>query len=302
MTAYSKNHQQSCTIFTLLGLSAISLEKRNPFMKHMLISTLVIFLIQGCATIGHKKFYTQVAPTKYPSTEKVLVFEYADVNLKDVYDLLFSDFLIIGRSGFTGPYQTALQSASFARSIGADIFLSTSQFRETRTSFINRSTPTSNTTFVSGYSGSDAFYGTATTYGTRITTIPITINRYDQEGLFLRNVNNVNPLWERTDAQYKKTGSSELDGIWFDENYKINVYRSGQQIVAFIDTFVMNTREQRIDWKQGQLKFVYGIDSGVGVYLMSNKKPEPAKIGLNKFGHLQISLISTGNTFSFARQ
>jgi hypothetical protein len=266
-------------------------------MKRAFIAILAALLIQGCATIGHKEFYAQVAPTKYPPTEKLMVFKYANVNLKEIYDLLFSDFLVIGRSGFNGPYEDPSQSVSFAKSIGANIFLSTAQFQETRTSFMNLSTPTSSTTYLSGYSGSGSFYGTATTYGTKTTTIPIAVNRYDQDGLFLRNVNNVVPLWERTDAQYKKTEPSEFEGIWFNENYRLNVYRSGQQLVGFI---AGSPKEQQ-DWNAGQLKFIYGVESGVGVYLMGNKTPMPAQFSLNKFGHLEVKLISSNETFSFAR-
>ena len=190
-------------------------------MKRIFAAALVVFLTQGCGTSGHKEFYTQVAPSKYPPTEKVLVFEYVDVNLKEIYDLLFSDFLVIGRSDFNGPYEPPLESMSYAKSIGANVLLSTSQFLNTQTSFINLSTPTSSTTYVNGYSGSGSFYGTATTYGTRTRAIPITVDRYDQAGLFLRNVNNVVPLWERTNAQYEKTNQSELEGVWFNEKYNL---------------------------------------------------------------------------------
>ena len=266
-------------------------------MKRALIVTFVALLVQGCSSLGHKEFYAQVAPIKYPPTEKTMVFEYANVNLKEIYDLLFSDFLIIGRSGFNGPYENPDRSVTYAKSIGADVFLSTSQFKEARTSFMNLSTPTSSTTYISGYSGTGSFYGTATTYGTRTTTVPITVNRYDQGGLFLRNVNSVVPLWERTEAQYKKTEPSNLEGVWFNENYKLNLYRSGQQLVAFI----AGEPKDLDSWGKGQLKFIYGVDSGVGIYLMGNKTPMPAQFALNKFGHLEVMLIASKETFSFAR-
>lgn len=266
-------------------------------MKRALILTFAALLLQGCANPGHKEFYTQAAPTKYPPTEKTMVFEYSNVNLKEIYDLLFSDFLIIGRSGFNGPYEHPNESVSYAKSIGADVFISTSQFKEAKTSFMNLSTPTSSTTYVSGYSGTGSFYGTATTYGTRTTTVPITVNRYDQDGLFLRNVNSVVPLWERTEAQYKKTEQSNLEGTWFNENYRLNIYRSGQQLVAFIG----GKAKDRDKWSEGQLKFIYGIDSGVGIYLKGNKTPMPAQFALNKFGHLEVTLITSKEMFSFAR-
>lgn len=252
--------------------------------------------IQGCVGLGHKEFYTQAAPTKYAPPEKVVVFEYENVDIKEIYEILFPDFLIIGRSSFNGPYQDPKRSAFYAKSIGADVLLSTSQFKEARTSFINSSTPITNTTFISGYSGTGSFYGTATTYGTRATTVPVTVNRYDQNGLFLRNISKVVPLWERAEAQYKKTEFNDIEGTWSNEKYKLNLYRSGQQLVAFIAS------EPKMEqWAKGQLKFIYGVDSKVGVYLMGDKTPMPAQFKLNKFGHLEVELIASKETFSFAR-
>ncbi|MHC1697956.1 MAG: hypothetical protein AB9919_07890 [Geobacteraceae bacterium] len=265
-------------------------------MQRLFMVIFTVFLIQGC-TLGHQEFYTQVAPTKYPPTEKTRVFEYSDVDLKELYNLLFSDYLIIGNSAFNGPYEDPNQSVSFANSIGAEVFLATSQFKETRTSFMPLTTPTTSTTYVSGYSGSRSFSGTATNYGTQTTNIPITVNRYRQDGLYLRNVNKIEPLWEKTDAQYQKTEATDLEGVWFNENYRLNLYRSGEQMVAFIAEVPKDVE----GWNKGQLKFVYGVDSDVGVYLMGNKSPMPAKFKLNKFGHLEVSLISSQEIFSFTR-
>jgi hypothetical protein len=119
-------------------------------MKRTLISAFIVLILQGCASLGHREFYTQVAPTKYPATEKTMVFKYATVSIKEIYDLLFSDFLVIGRSSFNGPYEDPAQSVPYAQSIGADIFVSTAQFKETRTAFLDLSTPTSSTTLLSG--------------------------------------------------------------------------------------------------------------------------------------------------------
>ena len=267
-------------------------------MKRAVV-VLAALVIQGCAamTIGHKDFYSQVAPTKYPPTDKVMVFEYQNVDLREIYDLLFSDFLVIGRSDFNGPYEDPNRAVPFAESIGANVFLATSQFKETRTSFLNMQTPTSSTTYVSGYSGTGSYYGTATTYGTTTTTIPVRVNRYDQDGLYLRNVNKVIPLWERTEDQYKRTGSSDMEGIWFNEMYKLHLYRSGQQYVAFIS----GEPQKRETWRASDLKFIYGVDSGVGIYLMGDKTPMPAHFKLNKFGHLEVTLVTNKESFSFAR-
>lgn len=271
-------------------------------MKHLqLVTGLLVLLLAtfltGC-TIGHQKFYGQVAPTKYPPTDKVMVFEYANVNLSEIYELLFNDFLVVGKSNFNGPYEDPSQSVSYAKSIGADVFITSSQFKETRTSFMNLSTPTTSTTYMSGYSGSGSFYGTATTYGTKTTTIPVSVNRYDQDGMYLRNVNKVTPLWERSRDQYQKTSDNSIDGIWKNENYEIELFQSGNQIVAFIK----GTPKELEVWKDKQLKFVYGLDSKVGIYLMGNKTPMPSSFEINKFGHLEIRLLTNGEKFSFARK
>lgn len=282
---------------TLNGFYTTSSEIRRSSMKRVFIVTFAALLVQGCMGIGHKDFYTQVAPIKYPPTEKTMVFEYANVNLKEIYDLLFSDFLIIGRSSFNDSYENPTQSIPFAKSIGTDIFLATSQFKETRISFMNLTTASSSTTHISGNSSTGSFQGTAITYDTRTTIVPVTVNQYDQDGLFLRNVNSVVPLWERTEVQYIKTEPSDLEGIWFNENYKLNLYRSGQQLVAFL----VNEPKNRDILGKGRLKLIYGVDSGVGVYLMGNKTPMPARFKLNKFGHLEVTLVMSQEMFSFAR-
>lgn len=261
------------------------------------IALVVVVLLSGCAQLGHKEFYSQIAPSKYPPTSKVMVFEYSNVDLDEIYQLLFSDFLIIGKSSFNGPYENPAQSVAYAKSIGADIFISTSQFKETRTSFMNLSTPTTSTTYISGYSGSGSVYGTATTYGTQTTTIPIRVNRYDQEGIYLKKMGSNVPLWERTEAQYKETSKNPLSGKWQNESYRLTVYQSGDQMVAFIDEVLKGDRS----WSTGQLKMIFGEDSDVGIYLMGNKMPMPSKIYINKFGHLEIELLTNSEKFSFAK-
>jgi hypothetical protein len=244
-------------------------------MKRTLNIIFILLLVQGCASLGesqsHKDFYRQVAPTKYPPTEETMVFKYGTVNLETIYDLLFSDFLIIGRSHFNGPYEDPMQSVSYAKSIGANVFVTTYQFQETTTSFIDTGS------FIA----------------------PIRVHRYDQSGLFLKNVSGSVPLWERTEAHYKRTESSNLEGAWFNEHYKINLYRSGQYLVAFM---MENSKKHPI-WEKGQLNFIYNINSGAGFILMADKTPLPANFALNKFGHLEGTTLKPESfSFSFARQ
>jgi hypothetical protein len=75
------------------------------------------------------------------------------------------------------------------------------------------------------------------------------------------------------------------------------LFVSGEQLVGFI----ANDPKERSDWAPGQLKLIYGVDSGAGVYLMGNKTPIPARFEVNRFGHLEVTLFVGDETFSFAR-
>lgn len=260
---------------------------------------LITFLFSGCAVVGHKDFYSQVSPTKYPPTEQVMIFEYQNMNLKGVYDLLFSDFLIIGRSSFVGPYEEPTQALSFAKSIGADVFIVNSQFKSTQTSMMSMVTPTTSVTNVSGYSGGQSFYGTATSYGTTTTNIPITVSRYNQDGYYLRNVNKTIPLWEKKEDQFVKSVDGPFGGIWFNENYKIKIFQTNDQVVGFVAA--VTGKDQSKFWKDAQLKFIFGVSGNLGIYMMGNKTPMPASFAINKFGHFEVKLIESGEVFSFAR-
>lgn len=266
-------------------------------MKSNFVVVLLAIILAGCETIGHKEFYTQVAPTKYPPTKEVKIFEYANVNLDEVYEILFSDFLIIGKSSFNGPYEKPAESISYAESIGANIFITSSQFKETKTSFMTMQTPTTNRTYINGSSASGTFSGTATSYGTQTTTVPISVDRYSQNGIYLRNINNITPLWERKSSDYSKSSGSQLDGLWHNENYGLNLYKSNDQYVAFVENATKDIKA----WKKDDLKFVFGVESGVGIYMMGDKTPMPASFKLNKFGHLEVTLITSGEKFSFTK-
>ncbi len=262
-----------------------------------LATFLSIFVVTGCASLGHVQFYDQVSPTKYSPTSGVMVFEYSNVSVDEIYDLLYSDYLIVGKSGFNGPYEDPKRVSSYAKSIGADVFISAAQFDETRTSFMNLSTPTTSTTYVSGTTNGGSFSGTATTYGTTTTTVPIAVNRYDQYGIYLKNVNNIQSVWEKTRDQYEVTERHANSGSWGNENYRIDVVQSGEQLVGFISEVLKGDKS----WSEGQLKMFFGTNIGVGIYMMGSKAPIPAEFAVNKFGHLEVTLLTDNQQFSFAR-
>jgi hypothetical protein len=56
-----------------------------------------------------------------------------------------------------------------------------------------------------------------------------------------------------------------------------------------------------MSWSQGQLKLIFGYDSGAGIYLMGDKTPLLYHFSLNKFGHLEAKNASNSAVFSFAK-
>jgi len=76
-------------------------------MCRFVLIVILVSSVVGCSTtIGHKEFYTQRAPSKYPVTNQVNVWDYGSADINKVYDLFFSDFLIIGKSSFNGGMKT----------------------------------------------------------------------------------------------------------------------------------------------------------------------------------------------------
>ncbi|MCM2279992.1 MAG: hypothetical protein NDJ89_18115 [Oligoflexia bacterium] len=253
-------------------------------------------MLQGC-TLGHREFYRQTAPESYASVRSTKIFEYSNVNLRELYEILFSDYLILGESSFNGPYEDPVSSRAYANSIGADVFIVSTQFSETRTSFMPITTPTTSTTTFSGMAGGSNFYGLATSYGTQTTQVPISVSRYDQQGMYLRNAKHITPLWEQTSAAYPANGTSIYDGLWSNDKYLVKVYVSEKKVVGFIDRL----KDKELAWKHSELKFVFNPETGAGVYLMGDKTPMPAKFATNQFGHFEVKLIPSGERFSFAR-
>lgn len=267
---------------------------KKIFLRLALLSIFVVS--QGC-TLGHQQFYSQVAPAKYPETANVSIFKYENLDLKEVYETFFSEYLIVGKSSFNGPYEDPESSEEFAKSIGADVFLTSVAFAETRTASMPLTTPSSSTTNFSGYSGRSSFSGTATTYGTQTTYVPITVNRYNQRGYFLRNMTEKKPLWERKRSEFLPEGESEFDGLWTNEKYEVSIFKSKGQIVGFISKCV----QEAPVWKQDDIKLSFDPKNSFGVYFMGDKTPRPAEFKVNKFGHLEVALFGSSESFSFAK-
>src|SRR5664279_4734444 len=100
-------------------------------MKKACLVIFVVGLLGGCA-FGHQKFYQQSAPMQYPPTQSVSVFAYGNADIDQLYNVLFSDYLIVGRSSFNGPYEDPKYSMDFAKEKGADLLETTVQFTDQR--------------------------------------------------------------------------------------------------------------------------------------------------------------------------
>jgi hypothetical protein len=244
---------------------------------------LVMLGVSGCTDGPFSRSYQQISPTTYPRTKNVIVFYYPNVNIQTIYDKLFSDFVIIGTVGFNdiyrNPYATEYYSniTTFGKSLGADVFICTAQFSNTEVT------------------------GAVTTYGQAFANTRIVKNeKYNQFGIFLKNINNVVPVWNQTRANYKKTTANELEGVWSNKDCKLDIFQSDNQIVGFIN----EKSPKKRGWNPGDLKMIFYAKTGKGVYLTSNRTPSPAEMNLtpNKFGFLELTLSPNNQIVSFQRE
>jgi hypothetical protein len=301
---WRRSDSAHCISMSLRSPLKYGMPSRNALVR--LVLALCFPLGVACSTDGSSRLadrpelpnafaqnYAQVAPTKYRPPPATLVFDYQDMKIDELYTLLFSDFIIVGRSRFSGPHTDPVPAGGFGNSIGADVVVTTSQLSGTQTIFRTEAQVTTGRTMRRGRL-------LATTYGTQIATVPIEVNRFVHEALFLRKTTLSTPPWEHTKKMYDRVLLSEFDGEWFNEHYSLEVYRADTQVVGFVRGSPRGADRAR--WGAGQLKFIFGLDSGVGIYLTGNKSPQPASFKMNKFGHLEVTLASGVASYAFARE
>lgn len=250
-------------------------------MKKLLLNfgflVLVSIIISACSSreIRSKENYFQLAPTKHPKTDNVILLEYSNrhIKLDGIRTMFFDDYLVLGRSEFSGGYEKNENIISFAKSIGADIVIINTQWMKTGTSL----NPTAGS-------------------GNKVSTYAI----YNHDNIFLKNINNITPLWEKTINDYQKTTNNILEGVWENGNYKVNVFQSENQIVAFINEIKASDVEKEL-LNKNSLKFSIDIKSNKGVYLRGDKTPLPSNFKINKFGFLEIILETLNKKVSFKK-
>lgn len=243
----------------------------------------------GC-TSAHKKYYTQRSPSKFPKTATAKLFTYKNIDLKNVYEKHFSDYLIVGISDFWGPYQKDSKALIQAKNVGADIVLTNYSYRGSQTSNIPMNLPSTSTSFHNGtvnsfdsYSASRyTFSGTTTTLGTQTINIPVTTHSYEQQAYYLKNVHSIKPAWTYTIDDFKIDGA--ISQTVSSDNYCLKEYVIGRETIAFVEraSGKINT------FRPGDLKYRYDNNTGKGILLYGDKSPAEAFFKTNKFGHLEI--------------
>ncbi len=280
---------------------------RKPIanVAKLIVVGLTTIILVGCATYKYvppvsnfKRFYTHKSPSVYPpNTNTLLHFHYGGSTAAEI-SKLFDDYLLIGSSGFTIENSTseARTALAHARSVGADIIVTTGKFLNKTT----KQVPTTVQTRSSGgfFAGESLGSWTpVTSYGTTTVMKNVAVDKYLYWGLYYKNVNKVQSLWDLTESDYPRSETNRIEGIWKNQDYRLKVYQSGKKIVAFL----IDTKNDV--WKQGDLKIICGASLGNGVYLMGSKAPMPVNIRTNKFGHIEIEeLIGSRDVFSFEKE
>ena len=221
-------------------------------MKSLVTILLFSFVLFGCtsSSSGYKEFFRNSAPEKFNPTTKVDVFSYVDpCKIYETHKMFFKNYLLLGSSSFNGPYEDPTNSKEFAMSIGSDVLITHDKFTETTSSGVKR---------------------------------------YDLGGIFLKNVKNIKPIFDKTNVDFPKSGISEYDGIWINETYTIKIYKSDEYIVGINKNLVTN---EWGNWEPNQVKFLITKDN-FGIYMMGAYHPVPAKFEINNFGYLRLDIFN----------
>ena len=255
----------------------------------LLIGISLILTVSGCVTPRYEDYYKHTAASEFPPTTEVKMFYYPNADYENLYDLFFKDYLLIGKTGLRGKLVNPENGIPFAKSIGADLYVATAQFKDTKTKISSISLPSSNSTYINGNIGNQYFSGTATTYGINTVSMPVEIDRYDQYGMYLKNVNNIKPFWEGAISDYKKTSENINEGTWINTKYdiEVDVFQSGENMVGF---YKKSVKDKPPFINLGDIKFIYGVKTGKGIYLMRTRKPVPATFKIDTFEQLTVDL------------
>jgi hypothetical protein len=175
-------------------------------MKYLII--LIAVFVSGCKTNGHKEFYQGYDLDELPlemkqnmeflsPTEEPAIYRSNNIQ-RDFEDLLSKRYIRIGHSRFNGGYEPIENIIKQAKSVGAVVVLTTSNYTNTETSNYTLYMPTTktsthngniNSTVTSPGSLSTAYVnsqysGTTTTSGSKAYSGTQNTRRYDQSSIY----------------------------------------------------------------------------------------------------------------------
>lgn len=252
---------------------------------------LLSLLCLGCSS-AYQRYYHDQSPEEFPASEEVRIFQYNCFDLDAIYNRIFGEYLIIGSSFFLRVYEDPQTVRSFAKSIGADLVLSSIQYQRSKTVINTRIEPY----FQQEY---DPKTGSQRAFETKKTVDTYEVDLYQHYALFLRNVKQVKAIDRYTHHDYPQHGKSVSDGFWSNPNDRLRVYAShGKTVGVRLNTTSANGNPHRPD----ALKFLFDRD-GSGWYIRGNLTPHPAQLRINRFGYLEIqSACRNEFTVQFKRE
>jgi hypothetical protein len=264
-----------CAI-NITGAGGGTMMEGKAISKAVACVSLALCLLGFCAGGGlFSGNYKQIAPTKYPQTDRVFIFEYPHADINQVYESLFSDYLIIGKSSFISGhvknYEQSSDLFSQASSVGSNIAIVAFYMKQRKVDTITDEDDSE-----------------------RVAVI----EEYEYNVFYLRNVNKIVPVWDRNSKDYVKTGPNALEGVWYNEQYEMNVCQSGNNLVGCRG----NGSENMAVPGRGNLVFLFDVNTKAGVFIKKNGTPMPGVYTINKFGHLSITLKYSNDIVSFARK
>jgi membrane-associated protease RseP (regulator of RpoE activity) len=165
---------------------------------------LVVLMLTGCATSGYSQFYqgmsgitpADVAQARAAPPPKVPALEHASGPGEQVVAAYGRHgYALIGYSSFnSGHDETDAGALAQGAKVQADLVVVIApQYTGSRTATVPITTPTTQTAYTNGSAtaygpgGPVTAYGnaTTTTYGSQTAYVPITVNRFDYEALYL---------------------------------------------------------------------------------------------------------------------
>lgn len=193
------------------------------------LAVVMIISFSGC-TSSYKKFYRPVdnkgtVNVQTSVVENPIILSSTGNPEKDIGSLFFKGLGIIGDSVFNGEQESIKGAIKQAKEVGATHIVVAKRYSRTISGTMPITVPDNNNSYSSGNvsvygSGGYAtgtYSGTTTTYGTKTTYVPYSVDRYDQLALFFAPLEKKGYgviLSELTNEQKQMIGSNKGVSVW----------------------------------------------------------------------------------------